>query len=579
MSETTNLGLFKHDNPSTNTNQFNVENALNNNWDKIDEFAGDVSGQLDALQQSRETLENKVEVLETDNITNKSDITLLKERITDLEDYQDSMLPDGQASGEDITINDSAKYPCKIEVGGNSWQEASKQGKNLFNGFFENGFINSAGEITVSDTSVTSRDYIEVEANKKVCFSNNGVATSVNIAQYNLDGSFVGIVATANNYTFTEKCLIKFYRNNTSVDKFQVEYDAVTQYEAFTPDSPSTKYPSNLEAVGDSESLKVTVSNKNLCYESRVQNYSNIRFYFNPRLITKSFVISFIVNSDLNSNSLYLNYGGSENPRVAQITAAANTKVVQSITLTDSVYNALENSKAAYFLLYKGNAGFTEVREAMIVNGTDTSETYIAHEEQNAVFPFAEGQRLLKNCKLGDTGIIQNRKRIVCDGTENWTANATSSSTGGKFRWRLEVADIKQIDANTLADIQCTHYKAVKAGTDGTYQGVEGIATQNENITIFDPNYATAIATEWKAYVAQQYENGTPIEIEYELAEPETVAYTEAQKTAKAEIDKLTTYKGVTYITTDSKAILDVNYKKDLEILINNINNAIVEGS
>ena len=195
-------------------------------------------------------------------------------------------------------------------------------------------------------------------------------------------------------------------------------------------------------------------------------------------------------------------------------------------------------------------------------------------EEQNVTFPFAEGQKLLKNCKLGDTGIIQNRKRIVCDGTENWTANATSSSTGGKFRWRLEVADIKQVDANTLADIQCTHYKAVKAGADGTYQGVEGIATQNENITIFDPNYATATAVEWKAYVAQQYANGTPITIEYELAEPETVTYTEEQKVAKAEIDKLKTYKGVTHITTDSKAILDVSYKKDLEILINNLSNA-----
>lgn len=566
MSETTNLELFKHDNPTRNNNQFNVENALNNNWDKIDEFAGNVSGQLDALQQSRESLENKVEILETDNEANKSDIA-------DLKDYMDNVFPSGQASGEDITINDSAKYPCKIEVKGNSWQEASKQGKNLFNGFFKNGFINSAGEITVSDTSVTSRDYIEVEANKKVCFSNNGVATSVNIAQYNLDGSFVGIVATANNYTFTEKCLIKFYRNNTSVDKFQVEYDAVTQYEAFTPDSPSTKYPSNLEAVGDSESLKVTVSNKNLCYESRVQNSDNIRFYFNPRLLTKKFTISFIVDADLNLNSLYLS-GVNENPRVSQITAAANTKAVQTITLTDEIYNELKNVKAPYFLLYKSNAGFTEVKEAMIVNSTDTSATYIAHEEQNAIFPFSEGQRLLKNCKLGDTEIIQNRKRIVCDGTENWTANATSSSTGGKFRWRLEVADIKQIDANTLADIQCTHYKAVKAGTDGTYQGVEGIAAQNENITIFDPNYATSGATGWKAYVAQQYSAGTPITIEYELAEPETVAYTETQKTAKAEIDKLKTYKGVTYITTDSRAILDVSYKKDLEILINNLSNA-----
>lgn len=42
MSETANLKLFKHDNPSTNTNPFDVEQALNDNWDKIDDFAGEI---------------------------------------------------------------------------------------------------------------------------------------------------------------------------------------------------------------------------------------------------------------------------------------------------------------------------------------------------------------------------------------------------------------------------------------------------------------------------------------------------------------------------------------------------------
>ena len=42
MSETANLKLFKHDNPSTNTNPFDVEQALDDNWDKIDDFAGEI---------------------------------------------------------------------------------------------------------------------------------------------------------------------------------------------------------------------------------------------------------------------------------------------------------------------------------------------------------------------------------------------------------------------------------------------------------------------------------------------------------------------------------------------------------
>lgn len=55
MSTTTNLGLFKHDNPATNTNAFDVKSALNDNWDKIDENAGDVS---QTLQQQNLRISN-----------------------------------------------------------------------------------------------------------------------------------------------------------------------------------------------------------------------------------------------------------------------------------------------------------------------------------------------------------------------------------------------------------------------------------------------------------------------------------------------------------------------------------------
>ena len=571
MSETTNLKLFKHDNPSTNTNQFNVEISLNGNWDKIDEFAGGTDRKI-------EEAESKTEILE--------------QEYAELKENLDNILPPGQAGpDEDITINDSAKYPCVVEVEGNSWQE-TREGYNIVKSVRNNTV--RAITFNIEKSKITETMYLSLIATENLGTTNRVYFndTSSNLTAINKGPmDIVANQKAVKQITFTAEELVtlknsekdtimQLYENDTEKDYTAIDFTEVmlsssntTNYEEYGA-SPSTAYPSDLEAVGDNESLKITVSNKNLCYQSNLQNSDNVRFYFNPKLLEKTFTISFIVNADLNSNSLYLRYDGSEDPRVSQITATANTKAVQSITLADDVYNALKKSKTAYFLLYKSNAGFTEVKEAMILNGADTSATYIAHEEQNVTFPFAEGQRLLKNCKLGDTGIIQNRKRIICDGTENWTANATSSSTGGKFRWRLEVADIKQVDANTLADIQCTHYKAVKAGTDGTYQGVEGIATQNTNITIFDPNYATATATEWKAYVAQQYANGTPITIEYELAEPETVTYTEEQKVAKAEIDKLKTYKGVTHITTDSKAILDVSYKKDLEILINNLSNA-----
>ena len=49
MSETTNLKLFKHDDPPNNTDQFDVEKALNDNWDKIDDYLGNINTKIDTL--------------------------------------------------------------------------------------------------------------------------------------------------------------------------------------------------------------------------------------------------------------------------------------------------------------------------------------------------------------------------------------------------------------------------------------------------------------------------------------------------------------------------------------------------
>ncbi|MCI8760400.1 MAG: hypothetical protein HFJ34_04695 [Clostridia bacterium] len=37
MSQTNNLKLFKHEDVVTNTNPFDIEKSLNENWDKVDE--------------------------------------------------------------------------------------------------------------------------------------------------------------------------------------------------------------------------------------------------------------------------------------------------------------------------------------------------------------------------------------------------------------------------------------------------------------------------------------------------------------------------------------------------------------
>lgn len=56
MSETTNLKLFKHDDPPNNTDQFDVEKALNDNWDKIERFAEKVNNKVIEIEEIIDTL-------------------------------------------------------------------------------------------------------------------------------------------------------------------------------------------------------------------------------------------------------------------------------------------------------------------------------------------------------------------------------------------------------------------------------------------------------------------------------------------------------------------------------------------
>jgi len=98
MSETINLGLFKHDERLEESDvQFNIRKSLHENWDKIDSLAGNINNEIETLQEDNTaikkdildikgkntTQDNKITVLEIDNETNKTDISNIKqEQIT-----------------------------------------------------------------------------------------------------------------------------------------------------------------------------------------------------------------------------------------------------------------------------------------------------------------------------------------------------------------------------------------------------------------------------------------------------------------------------------------------------------------
>lgn len=134
--------------------------------------------------------------------------------------------------------------------------------------------------------------------------------------------------------------------------------------------------------MGNSE--QVQYSGKNLCSAVNVSNNVNLRFFFNPKKVTKSIVLSFTPNESLSGNSVYLDIDGVSKGIVGYITGSANTKVKKNITFTDEVFNSFESADEGVLAIYKGDATFVAPNDAQIENGsTATSyEPYVRTELQ-----------------------------------------------------------------------------------------------------------------------------------------------------------------------------------------------------
>lgn len=146
MSETTNLKLFKQDNPTTNTNNFDIEKTLNENWDKLDENAGTTNKKLESLEKVDSTTNETITAIQEEQTTqnenieknaegiaqNKKDVDEELTKIKKENSLLKSQIPEGHASGNSIHLEDSSNMDFEWKLRGESYQKTT-QGYNLYN--------------------------------------------------------------------------------------------------------------------------------------------------------------------------------------------------------------------------------------------------------------------------------------------------------------------------------------------------------------------------------------------------------------------------------------------------------------
>lgn len=211
----------------------------------------------------------------------------------------------------------------------------------------------------------------------------------------------------------------------------------------------------------------------------------------------------------------------------------------------------------AYFINFtvSYNNNNPDYANNVMIARSDKEIPYKPYQEQKLDFPLSEGQKLMEGSYLADDGIHHTRKQYTFTGNETFVI---SNENNNYIRLYSPIfADaIKTSGYETIDKFICTHFEQIP--DYNTSKNCIALNGKRFYITI-----SKAIATDvttFKTLLAEQYANGTPVIVEYELAEPETVPYTEEQQEAEDNIESMKLYDGVNHIESTSEIDIKYNY-------------------
>lgn len=335
--------------------------------------------------------------------------------------------------------------------------------------------------------------------------------------------------------------------NNTAktpFEIFKVEGNSVQEGEP-TPEAPIAIQ--NVEG-----NIDITVCNKNL-FNKNNANVLNAYISAN-KLVSES--QNRIIWIPCKSNVTYTasKKAGqrfaiyfSENEPAIGVTISGGTSDNTASTLTST---SLSDSK--YIVIYVANYNvgteipWQDILDSLQIEENPTATEYIENQQQAITFPLQEGQKLMKGDYLADDGIHHKRKQFEVDGT-NLRVRDIFEYTNGLYYCTVTIPFI----SINKSDGYSTHFKWLKQGIvqiNCCYVTAGGstvvLVLENQNITTVED------ANNW---LIQQKQAGTPVIVEYELAEEVIELYTEEQQKVYNKINVLYSYDEVTNVFSNNE--------------------------
>lgn len=454
-----------------------------------------------------------------------------------------------EEEGKNISI-ESANLPAiEVSIEGESQQGASPspdnlskienlEGKNKVKEINWKQMPSISTGATVTNVNGYGTDYIDVDNTKQYIFSYLGTSGSKYIVYYDKDKNFLGYDTEIQINNFAKW-------NETGYVRLRVDcsQDSVTAFQLEEGTVATDYVPYN--------SLEIKDVGKNLYAGNEITingTYSsNTSVNLGSRYLSKGTYTISLTNSLPNNSYIYLGANGS-------IATAIRNKATFTLT---------EEQNVPMRLIVKAGTYGNFTTKIMIEKGMVVTD-YEPHQQQTEYFPLSEGQKLMEGSYLADDGIHHTRKQYTFTGNEEIVLSNRQGENCARFY-------INKYDKqnNYITREVCSHFaydslsykenRDVECITDNLWAPYRLIIFQ-----ILKTRLTSIDVPGCKAYLSEQYANGTPVIVEFELAEEEIVPYTETQKEAWEKIKNMILYKATNHISCTGK--LKIKYYTNEEM-------------
>lgn len=425
----------------------------------------------------------------------------------------------------------------------------------------KDGFLNEkTGEI-ISNNSWKCSDFIEI-LNKTYTFGweSSSDYFQVTVCYYDENKKFIsgksyGLRGTFNN-TFEVVSNAKYMKIAYSVSvSGEVAAREKIKLEKGKVATPYSKYGQGC--------VKVTKCNKNLAIK-------NVKGYFS--------MSGFKIKIDNNSESfLFYAEKGKEYTRSCKVNLDRNRiGKIDTLDVTQgmTVLNGQEiNSKkficddSGIYIWFVNSTLNDSIKESFQIEESSTESSFEQHEEKSYIMPVQ--QEMLQ----GDYFDFDNEKeehkwiKLIFDGTENWLQSGNTYPTF--YISPYEITSKFGIPAGLKAFCNYFSQKSNIWGIDEIGFDTANLRQDHVDFRFCLGSSSTITTLEaWKKKLVEMHNSGKPLALYFQILNLNELDFTDEQKAVAKELNNARTYKNVTNITTDSKAILSLDYAKDLETLL-----------